>query len=320
MNSAGNKNTNTNRSNNERTDLLVSIIVPVYNEIQGIRTSLNSLLRLSYSNYEILPVDNNSTDETDDVIATIADDYPDIVFPCEETDFQSSYAARNSGVRNASGHIYVFLDADMWVEDDWLEKIVAIFQSNEYDYLGCKVDVVTYASPNIWARYEQSFSFPVETYLEDKHFAPTCALAVRREVFEEVGFFDERLESGGDKEFGQRVNHAGFRQGYAENITAYHPARDSWDALRSKALRIGRGRAQKRRYHPELGESHPLHPINYLPPSPFRLRRRFSGQDLSIPSLVGFYLLEYVLKLTQSYGAIRETLAQRRSKHMDEEP
>jgi len=207
----------------------------------------------------------------------------------------------------------LFLDADVWVPEIWIKDMVTTLESNDYDYLGCNVEVVARDQPNFWERYEQSFSFPVETYLEDKHFAPTCALAVRREVFEEVGLFDERLESGGDKEFGQRVHRARFRQGYAEDVTAYHPARNSWDALRSKALRIGRGRAQKRRCQPELGDTHPLHPVNYLPPSLFRLRRRFSGQDVSLPSLVGFYLLEYVLKLTQSYGMLRETFAQRRS-------
>ncbi len=206
----------------------------------------------------------------------------------------------------------------MWVSETWVADMITALVSNDYDYLGCNVEVVAEDQPNIWERYEQSFSFPVDTYINNKHFAPTCALAVKRDVFEEVGLFDERLESGGDKEFGQRVHRAGFEQGYAGDVTAYHPARNSWDALRSKALRIGRGRTQKRRYHPELDEPHPLHPINYLPPSPFRLRRRFSGQDLSLPLLVGFYLLEYVLKLTQSYGALREMLAQRRSKR--EEP
>ncbi len=291
---------------------LVSVIVPVYNDCEGTLTTLNSIISQSYDDYEVLPVDNNSTDNTRNVINEIASEHSNLVRPQEETEIQSSYAARNTGIKHATGNILLFLDADMWVPETWIEEMVDTLNSNNYDYLGCNVEVVA-ENPNVWERYEQSFSFPVETYLEDKQFAPTCALAVRREVFEEVGLFDERLESGGDKEFGQRVHRAGFTQGYTGDITAYHPARDSWKALKSKALRIGRGRAQKRRYHPELDEPHPLHPFNYLPPSPFRLRRRFSGQDVSAASLVGFYLLEYLLKLIQSYGMLRETLRQRRS-------
>jgi len=291
----------------------VSVIIPVYNAPEEVRTTLYSLVPQSSHNYNIFPVDNDSIDHTSDIIADIADEHSNLVYPCEETEIQSSYAARNTGIEHATGDILLFLDADMWVDETWIEDMVDTLESNNYDYLGCNVDVVA-DQPNVWERYEQSFSFPVETYLEDKQFAPTCALAVRREVFEEVGLFDERLESGGDKEFGQRVHRAGFTQGYAGDVTAYHPARDSWKALRSKALRIGRGRAQKRRYHPELDEPHPLHPFNYLPPSPFRLRRRFSGQDVSLAALVGFYLLEYLLKLLQSYGMLRETFRQRRLK------
>ena len=286
----------------------VSVIIPVYNDPDGIQTTLHSLVTHSSHQYEIIPVDNNSTDITGEVISDFADKYPNLIRPCKEDDIQSSYAARNTGIKYASGDVILFLDADMWVPKTWIKDIVTIIESNSYDYLGSNVDIVTSDQPNIWERYEQAFSFPVETYLKNKHFAPTCALAVRREVFEEVGLFDERLESGGDEEFGQRVHRAGFKQGYAENITAYHPARDSWDALYSKALRIGRGQAQKNKYYSDT--PHPLHPINFFPPSPLRLRRRFSGIDVSIQSLAGFYLLEYVLKITQAYGAIHEMLTQ----------
>ncbi len=292
---------------------MISVVIPVYNDSEGIQMTLNSLVHQSYDNYVVSAVDNNSTDSTAKVIKGIASAYPNNIQYVKEVDVQSSYAARNTGIKHASGDILLFLDADMWVSETWIEDMVTALESNSYDYLGCNVEVVVNDQSNFWEQYEQTFSFPVETYLKDKQFAPTCALAVRREVFNEVGLFDERLESGGDEEFGQRVHRAGFNQGYAENITAYHPARDSWDALHSKALRIGRGQAQKNKYYSDTSR-HPLHPINFLPPSPFRLQRRFSGQEVSTLSLVGFYLLEYVLKLTQTYGAIHEMLTQRDSK------
>lgn len=297
----------------------VSIIIPVYNDPHGIHTTLNSLVGQTANDYEILPIDNGSVDRTNDVIDEIATNHSDLIHPYEETDIQSSYATRNTGIEHASGDVLLFLDADMGVPETWIEGMASALESNDYDYLGCNVQVVADDQPTFWERYEQSFSFPVETYLEDKHFAPTCALAVRREVFDDVGLFDHRLESGGDKEFGQRVHRAGFEHGYAGDVTAYHPARDSFEALRSKALRIGRGRAQMRRYHSDVGDyHHPLHPINYLPPSPFRLRRRFSGRDASLPSLAGFYLLEYGLKLAQAYGTLGESIELWRSDHEEQ--
>ncbi len=282
----------------------VSIIIPVYNDPEGVRATVESLCAQEYDSYQVLPVDNNSTDETNSVLEKFATQQSDLIDPVEEVTVQSSYAARNTGIKHATGEILLFLDADMWVSKNWVEEMTTTLESNDYDYMGCNVELVVNNQPNFWEQYEQSFSFPVETYLNDKHFAPTCALAVRREVFEAVGIFDERLESGGDEEFGQRVHRAGFKQGYAQNVTAYHPARDSWGALRSKAVRIGRGRAQRHELHPELGDPHPLHPLNYLPPSPFRLRRRFSGKDVSLTTLTSFYGIEYVLKLAQAYGMV----------------
>lgn len=287
----------------------VSTIIPVYNDKSGIRTTINSIINQTYDSYEIIIVDNDSTDGTSEVIENLAHENPECIISLEETDIQSSYAARNTGIKSASGDIFLFLDADMWIERTWIKEMVAALESHDCDYLGCNVEV-TVGDQTLPQRYEQALSFPIETYLERKRFAPTCALAVQHEVFESVGTFDERLVSGGDKEFGQRVHQAGFKQCYASEITAYHPARDSFDALFSKARRIGRGRAQMRHYHPEVGNyPHSLHPINYLPPSPWRLRRRYSDISVHLPSMVLFYLLEYALKLTQSASSLRETAA-----------
>lgn len=290
----------------------VSVVVPVYNDPEGLQRTLTSLIAQRYDRYEILPVDNNSTDETSDVIASFASEHPDLIHPCEEVTFQSSYAARNSGIESGSGSVFLFLDADMWVEETWVENMVLALRSHDCDYVGCNVKVSTDSDHTVPVRYEKSLSFPVESYLRHKQFAPTCALAVQQEVFETVGLFDHRLVSGGDKEFGQRVYQAGFDQGYAAEVTAYHPARDSFEALFSKAKRLGRGRAQMRYYHPNAGNyPHPLHPINYLPPSPWRLRQRYSGGE-SVLSLIELYVLEYLLKLIQTSRFVHETTAIKR--------
>ncbi|ELZ03022.1 glycosyltransferase [Natrialba asiatica] len=289
----------------------VSAIVPVYNDPGGIKTTLDSLTEQTYGNYEIIPVDNNSTDGTADVIRRWESQYPDRVVSAEETVVQSSYAARNTGVERASGDILLFIDADMWVAETWISEMVTALESRGCDYLGCDVEIISASdSPSLWERYERALSFPVEAYLERKRFAPTCALAVRRAVFDEIGPFDDQLVSGGDKEFGQRVHRAGFEQGYAGSITVFHPARDSFGALRSKARRIGRGRAQRRHYHPaDSNDVHPLHPVRFLPPSPLRLYRRYSGTSASVPELLSYYVLEYGLKLIQTTSSLRETVA-----------
>jgi len=118
------------------------------------------------------------------------------------------------------------------------------------DYLGCNVELML-PEDTLVGRYNAHTGFPVEQYLEEEQYAPTCALLVRREVFEDVGRFDARLISGGDREFGERVHEAGYDQGYAEDATVYHPARTSFKSLAKKNFRVGRGFCQKQRYYPE---------------------------------------------------------------------
>ncbi len=143
-----------------------------------------------------------------------------------------------------------FLDADETVDDDWLETALQAMNEQDADYLGCNVKL-TLPEDTIVGRYNARTGFPVEQYLETEHYAPTCALLVRREVFEDVGRFDARLISGGDREFGERVYEAGYDQGYTADATVYHPARTSFESLAKKNFRVGRGFCQKQRYYPD---------------------------------------------------------------------
>lgn len=291
----------------------VSVIVPVYNDPEGIETTLESLTNQEYPNddHEILVVDNGSTDETPAVIKSFDQEYRPVV-ALSETETQGSYAARNRGIERASGQILAFVDADMWVEDDWLESIDRVTNREAYDYFGCDVKIVPVNQPPTLAeKYNMMTGFPVAEYVEENHFAPTCCLVVQKDVIEAVGTFDERLISGGDKEFGRRVNRNGFSQGFIFDVTMYHPARDSFSALRKKAFRVGRGRAQLTRYHSNVDfkKSSLLNPKQYAPPLPYRFYKKFSGKDISNKELVFLYFYVYATILFSTAGQIYERLS-----------
>lgn len=288
---------------------LASVIVPVYNDPQGIEATLQSLCRQTYGNYEVLAVDNGSTDNTGDKIQEMAELYPDLVNPIDEYDVQGSYAARNTGIAYSTGEILVFIDANMTVEEDWLTNIVERIMSTDCSYLGYNVVLTTTEKPTIWERYEQALAFPTADYLEQEDYVPTNALAVVSSLIDEVGNFDEELVSGGDKEFGHRVARAGLEQCYTDEIVAYHPARKSFSALRQKAFRVGRGLQQFRSRHPDYADiPHPLHPIRFLPPNPVRLNRQFRSNGTKQIDPIVFYIIEYILKLFQTVGALRQRL------------
>ncbi|WP_336037517.1 glycosyltransferase [Halobacterium yunchengense] len=278
---------------------VLSVIIPVYNDPDGVRQTLSSLVaQRDNPKFEIIVVDNNSTDETPQVIEEFEREHPDIVYGYEETDVQSSYAARNTGIENASGEILAFIDADVTVADTWVADISEKFENSSVDYIGCNVEMyVPDGKDTIWAQYDVTMGLPVQHYLNAKRFAPTCALAVRRNVVEQVGLFDETLVSGGDKEFGRRVHNHNFKMGYVPDIVVKHPARTSLDSLLKKASRIGQGQAQLWSRH-DLA-THPLSPFRLLPPSPQRIRNRTNSSQVPLPA----YFLAYFLKLVQTVQA-----------------
>ena len=277
----------------------ISVIIPVYNDPDGIQSTLNSLLAQTIINYQVVVVDNNSTDRTPDIVQTYEEDHDHITL-YHEREIQSSYAARNTGIRHTDSDILAFVDSDMTVPEDWLESALETFQTTDADYMGCNVELTPPTNPPLAARYDYHTGFPIKGYLEHQQFAPTCCLFVRREVFEDVGLFDHRLISGGDKEFGNRVSNAGYTQQFAEDVTMYHPTRNSLDALVSKDLRVGRGLCQLQRCHPDR------YGTPGIPPRPTGLKR--PAQNLPTRDRLAFGALSTFLTGVRGLGYYREYL------------
>lgn len=288
-------------------DCLVSVIVPVYNDPDGIETTISSLLdqTLSEDAFEIIVVDNNSSDATG-VVARERLAEVDHGHVIDEHEIQSSYAARNTGIEFASGDILAFLDADMSAPATWLAELVAEFDRTGAQYIGCQVRLYCPLSePTLVARYDRAFGFPVGFYLETQQFVPTCCLAVTRAVVADVGPFDARLTSSGDLEFGQRVARAGYEQHFASELVLFHPTRTTLTDYTKKRLRVGAGQEQLARLPETTAESRPwYHPKNVLPPHPGNFRRRLS-RPVTSPNLVLFYFLSYLGKLSILAGRIR---------------
>lgn len=292
---------------------MISIIVPVYNDPGGIQTTLNSLSQIRHpgEEFEIIVADNGSNDGTREIVNTHVERDDRITLVIED-EIQSSYAARNQAVRHASGDLLAFLDADMSVEPTWLEELVTSMKENEAPYVGQDVElVVEDGKETIVASYTRRTGFPIERYMKNDHYAPTCCLVVRKEVFDEVGLFDPWMISGGDMEFGQRVYESGFEQHYEPDITLYHPARSSLRSLLSKMFRVGRGLVQYSRYYPNRFDK-PIwrDPRNYLPHHPLHFYRSMAESENppAAAELPLFYVLGYLVKLARVSGADYELL------------
>lgn len=105
----------------------VSVVIPSYNCAQYLSRAINSVLQQSYSNFEIIIVDDGSTDNTGEIIASYNTNEKIKYF------YQSNggvSTARNAGIRNSSGEYIAFLDADDYWAKDKLEKQMKVFMAD----------------------------------------------------------------------------------------------------------------------------------------------------------------------------------------------
>ena len=292
----------------------ISIIIPVFNDPEGIKDTLNSLVNQDYpvDHFEIIVADNGSIDDTLPIIREYGEKYPKRIRVVIEDEIQSSYAARNKGIEAAKGSVIAFIDADMSVDKDWLTKINQSLKKDQWDYLACGLEIY-FKNKTIFEMYDKLIGFPIKSYLFDSHFAPTCCLVVRRIVFEKVGLFDSRLISSGDHEFGNRVFRSGQNLYYNPDIVMRHPARSSFRELYKKSLRIGRGKFQLSLYYPER---YPrwyriiLNPLNYLPDKPWKFLMSRQGNkiwdELSFGDKITIYFFNWLLKFGNISGFFYE--------------
>ncbi|MFA6215861.1 MAG: glycosyltransferase [Patescibacteria group bacterium] len=100
----------------------VSIIIPCFNEEKNLPVVLESVLKQDYSDYEVILVDNNSTDNTKNIILEFQKNNDKIRYVFES--YRSRGAARNTGEKMASGEIILMTDADCQVPPNWISEMI----------------------------------------------------------------------------------------------------------------------------------------------------------------------------------------------------
>jgi glycosyltransferase involved in cell wall biosynthesis len=182
----------------------VSVIVPVWNGKDTVRRCLQCLYQSTYRDFEVIVVDDGSTDATRSVVAG---------FPCQVYGIENAGpgAARNYGSKHACGEILFFLDADILVNPDSLEKIVEIFnQRPELDALFGSFNKNT-PPENFVTQYKNLLHHYTHQTAE-RDAATFCGGfgAIRHDRFREVGGFDRRHRFLEDVEMGMRMRRAGM--------------------------------------------------------------------------------------------------------------
>jgi len=219
---------------------LVTVVIPVYNDADRLAHCLGALVDQTYpgDRLEILVVDNGSEDHIEEVV----DRFDHVRLLVEPR--QGSYSARNRGIRNASGEIIAFTDADCVPSSTWVERGVShLVRDPVIGLVGGRIDVLADdpQDPNGVELADIIISFQQRRFIEELRFAATASVFTRKAVFDRVGFFDEALMSGGDRDWGARVDDAGYQLVYADDVVITHPARRSLRQLYARSKRLHAG-------------------------------------------------------------------------------
>jgi glycosyltransferase involved in cell wall biosynthesis len=223
----------------------VSVVVPIYNGEADLPELIECLRSQTYPPEEVeyLLVDNNSSDRTKDLIETAAENAVISIRPLRENEIQSSYAARNRGIRAALGEIIAFTDADCRPQAQWLEKLIEPFNNNPN--LGIVAgEIVALPGKNLLEKHADRQETLSQKHTLANSFCPygqTANLAVRREALETVGLFRPYLTTGGDADICWRIlRETSYELKLAEEAIVKHRHRSTLAELASQWRRYGK--------------------------------------------------------------------------------
>lgn len=207
---------------------LVSIIVVNWNGRRTIRTCLGSLANLSYSNFEIMVVDNGSSDESARIVE---EEFPRVRLfrTCENLGFAR---ACNIGIGMARGHYVALVANDICVDRLWLVELVNSFDSEK---VGAAGGTIYYQEPGniIWGgggkidlltgQIWLPGAFSSSTNSDNVDFIPGGAILISSALFNKVGLLDEDyFLYGEDLDFCLRAQRAGYMIKFVSSARAWH--------------------------------------------------------------------------------------------------
>lgn len=200
--------------------MIVSFIIPAYNEEKYIAKCLESLINQKEPpSYEVIVVDNNSKDSTAEIVAK---NFPSVRLVREAR--QGMTKARNRGAREAKGDILVFIDADSMAPEHWLQKMTGYFAKNPR-LAGISGPSKFYDLPKRY-KFVEFINFRIIYPLIGEFFLKNilrrgalwngAIIAARRNSFEKVGGFSEEIVFyGEDADLAEKLMKEGeiaFRQ------------------------------------------------------------------------------------------------------------
>jgi len=224
----------------------MSVVVCTHNGERTLRFCLDGIARLSYPDFEVIVIDDGSTDGT----AAIASEYDVRLI---RTPNRGLSAARNAGAEAATGEIVVYIDDDASPDPHWLWYLAATFRNTDHAAVG---------GPNIPPPPDTAVADcianapggPVCVLLSDRkaEHIPGCNMAIRKESLAAIGGFDLRFRvAGDDVDVCWRLQNRGLTIGHDPAAVVWHHRRRSLSSYWRQQCGYGRAEALLERKWPQ---------------------------------------------------------------------
>jgi glycosyltransferase involved in cell wall biosynthesis len=214
----------------------ISVIIPTYNRSKMLAITLDSFIDQNYpkGEYEIIISNNNSTDDTAEVIEKYLRKHTGVRIAHHFEKRQGVHYARNLAGKAARGEILYFTDDDMVADPDLLQAIIKPFMYNEkVASVGGKVLPLWLSPPPLWIKRLCNNNFlslrvsPFDLRISDISEAASCHEAVLKDAFIKAGGFNPENTEGvwvgdGESGLGHKMKELGYKSAYTSEAITYH--------------------------------------------------------------------------------------------------
>ena len=224
----------------------ISVIVCTFNGSRTLSECLESLLRLEYPNYEVIVMNDGSTDTT----AKIANSYGFRVITTENRGLAS---ARNTGLKAATGEIVAYIDDDAYPDSHWLRYLAGTFMNTKHVGIGGP-NIAPPGDGPIAECVAHSPGNPVHILLSDTEaeHIPGCNMAFRKAALEAIDGFDPQFRiAGDDVDVCWRLQQKGWTLGYSPGAMVWHHRRNSIRAYWKQQHNYGKAESFLEKKWPE---------------------------------------------------------------------
>jgi len=271
-----------------------TVVIPTH----GRPRQLERLLTSAGPGLDVVVVDDGS-----DAYTSVAPTFPEVRWECIERGGPA--AARNHGWRRATGEVVVFVDDDVVVEPDTVERLVAELRDRDCDALGARIDPLE--PGRLVADFMHAEHLVSHKVVDGEvRWLVTACVAVRRSVLDEVGGFDDHLRHAGgeDADLSLRLRAGGYRLAVSDGVAVRHDHRAGLRHLVRTYYRHGTGQRRLAARHAERRTDLGRSTRSRLSPADWRATYREYRRDQPALVALAFLVLRAAMMVPWLVGAV----------------